>query len=540
MVLCVAILLSCVYQIAPDHFKTGASDSLPVHNLDTSLNYTSIQSAIDAPETVDGHTILVDAGTYFEHVVIGKSLVLVGECRNETAIDGLGAGTVVHVVSNYVILKGFGVRNAQSGVFLDHSENSVVEENSVTGITETYAIYASYCRNLTIERNIVGPNDVSGILVTNSIDFTVTRNNVFSNGAREGYGLNANASAKGLIAWNNAYNNSYDGIGLGRGCNNCTVVGNNVSANRIWGIWLDSDSTGNLLYRNNIVDNGGQVSVNLANHWDNGLEGNYWTDNVGPDVNKDGIVDQPFVINGNNYDNYPLDGMFLPFETNYGYQVDIMSNSSIRGFKYIESNGTVRFEVSSAFMPVGYGFCRVSIPHGLTAELYNVTVDGSIPLFVNYSIFDDGDKRWIYFLYQSSEHEVLIYGIDRTIPSIYVLDPQNKTYYSDHIQLRIFVSDLVSWLAFSLDGQDNVTISGNSTMIVTSNGEHFVIVYARDNAENTGFSAAVHFEVTIGTGTAGNPFLGWIVLAVVVVSLVVALVLLYLRRSRWKSRTSDH
>jgi len=407
LVLSLVILLNCIFRVEFSPFKSEASNTILVHNVNTGLNYTSIQEAVDAPETVNGQTILVDAGTYLEHLVVSKSLAIIGEGRNTTTIDGGGGGTIVYVGTTDVLIKGFSVKHGLLGIYLDHSNNSALLENAVTGVTNTYAIYASYSHNCTIDKNIVGPNFCPGILVTNSLDFEISNNYVHDN---EGYGLNANASMNGLIKLNYAFNNSYDGIGLGKGCRNCTIMQNNVSDNMLYGVWLDSDSVDNLVYDNNIINNGKQASVYLANRWDNGVEGNYWSDYNGADQNHDGIADVPLEIGDNNTDNYPLAGEISLFATPLGFDVNIISNSSIADFAYFESNGTIRMRVLDGTNAKDYGFCRVRIPHALLTEPYSVTVDGANPFYRNYTLHDDGDNRWIYFAYQRSTHDVLIEG----------------------------------------------------------------------------------------------------------------------------------
>ena len=54
--------------------RTSPLTATPVHNINTGLNYTTIQSAIDDPETLDGHTLICDAGNYTENVHVHKSL----------------------------------------------------------------------------------------------------------------------------------------------------------------------------------------------------------------------------------------------------------------------------------------------------------------------------------------------------------------------------------------------------------------------------------------------------------------------------------
>jgi len=83
-----------------------------VHNLNTGLNYATIQEAIDDLQTTNGHVIFVERGTYYEHVIISKSILLVGEEEGTTIVDGNGTGTVIQISANNVSVINFTIRNA--------------------------------------------------------------------------------------------------------------------------------------------------------------------------------------------------------------------------------------------------------------------------------------------------------------------------------------------------------------------------------------------------------------------------------------------
>ena len=54
------------------------------------------------------------SGTYYENVVVNKSINIIGEDRNTTIIDGVGSGNGVNVTADYVTISGFTVQNSGS------------------------------------------------------------------------------------------------------------------------------------------------------------------------------------------------------------------------------------------------------------------------------------------------------------------------------------------------------------------------------------------------------------------------------------------
>jgi len=116
-------------------------------------------------------------------------------------------------------------------------------------------------------------------------------------------------------------------------------------------------------------------------------------------------------------------------------------------------------------------------------ELYNLSQGAhSIILYGNDSLGNMGSSGIIFF------------SVDTIPPNIVVTMPQNQTYGSTDIQLTFEVNKTVTWLAYSLDGEQNVTVIGNVTLPALSNGSHSLIVYATDEVGNTG-SKTVYFNI---------------------------------------------
>ncbi len=160
----------------------------PVHNIDTTFNYDTIQAAIDAPQTLGGHTILVDAGTYYEHVSVYKCLTLIGENRETTIIDGNGTFvTIVHITANNVSIRGLTIQNDApivclegGGIYITNTTKINVVDNIITN-TQYPINLKNSTRNTVIGNTIIG-NDVGiQFLDQHSSNNTIYHNNFINN-----------------------------------------------------------------------------------------------------------------------------------------------------------------------------------------------------------------------------------------------------------------------------------------------------------------------------------------------------------------------
>ena len=78
---------------------------LPIHNLNTGKNFSTIQAAIDDPDTESRHIITVDHGTYKENINVNKSLTIKSTSGNpaDTIVRAADSSNpVFEVTTDYV------------------------------------------------------------------------------------------------------------------------------------------------------------------------------------------------------------------------------------------------------------------------------------------------------------------------------------------------------------------------------------------------------------------------------------------------------
>lgn len=168
-----------------------------------------------------------------------------------------------------------------------------------------------------------------------------------------------------------------------------------------------------------------------------------------------------------------------------------------------------RTTISQEFLPINPGIYINNVTG-------NCTLDNLSEGWHNVTVYD------IRHLIYSADAK---FKIDTIAPKFSISSLENKTYYSPDLKIEYTVDEPDSLIMYSLDGQDNVTITGNITLTDFSNGNHNLTFFANDEVKNT-VSRTIYF-------TIAEPFpASTIVVVSIIVVAVAAGILVYFKRHR--------
>ncbi len=257
-------------------------------------------------------------------------------CNNIT-IDGAGyslqgkthfSGSGISINANGVTVKNINIYQfAEADIHVIGSSNTIVG-NNLNGSILVAGDYNSIIKNTINTVHVSGyynnltENSINGYIYVLGSNNNLAENSIVNGGIylQESSRFNTisenkiTACVRGIRMLNSSYN----------------IIHKNYIADCEYAVWLaglptlnpeiDASSRNNTFYHNNFVNNTFDVGVSderflelsdaTRNYWDNGKEGNYWSNYNGTDKDNDGIGDKPYIINAKRQDNYPL---MIPF-----------------------------------------------------------------------------------------------------------------------------------------------------------------------------------------------------------------------------------
>ena len=196
----------------------------------------------------------------------------------------MGNGINLWRVTDAVVRRNL-VRDMRDGIYFSVSTGSVVRDNLMHNLR--FGLHYMFNNRNSIIGNVVCRSRV-GLALMFSKELEIQGNFALNN---EQHGILFRTILDSRIIANRAIGN---GKGLFLNDSNFNVLsGNHVAGNAI-GVHVIAGSDDNQVHRNNFVANVVQVRFTWSKpiHWDQGGEGNFWSDYLGWDMNRDGWGDK--------------------------------------------------------------------------------------------------------------------------------------------------------------------------------------------------------------------------------------------------------
>lgn len=253
-----------------------------------------------------GDIIEVESGTYYENIVLDKTITLRGLDTGDgkPILIGDGVGSTITLNIDGCTLEGFEVTNSGN----PHAGIDVISSGN------------------TISGNVVRDNSGYGIRLLNSHNNFITDNFVNNNGFE---GIHLEYSGKNLISGNKVENNSGYGLEFVNSDDN-DIIDNILSKNQ--GLHLAA-SKNNRFEGNNIINN--TYGVRIKSSSNNALSKNKIGNN-GQGIYLDSSKDNTLV--GNIVSNNNMDGIFLYFSDENYIKGNFVYENSRDGIRFLSSD----------------------------------------------------------------------------------------------------------------------------------------------------------------------------------------------------------
>jgi parallel beta-helix repeat protein len=427
-------------------------------------------------------------------------------------------GIMIQNASNNNIISANNVTNCASGISIFSSSNNKLRNNILKN-GYNFAVYGAELSHF------VNDVDISNIINGKKVYYLVKQSDVvISPSTFPDLGFLALVNCTRMTVQNLELANNGQGAVLA--FTTGSAITQNYITNNSIGVGLYS-SSGNIISGNNIRKNDRGIQVSKSSK-SNSISANNITNN------SNGIYlfeSSQNTVNGNNITNSDMGIGFRASSSNMIYHNNFISNTRQVYDSHMDDSSVTP---SVNFWDFGYP------PGGLGGNYWSDYTGLDVKNGPNQDKSGSdgiGDTPYVIYENNKDNYPLMAYSNVPVIhyPEISVVSPENKTYTVNNVSLTFAVSEPNCTIAYSLDGQANVTIAGNTTLAGLSDGSHSLAVYAKDTDGNTGTSETIYFSIKT---QQSEPFpLTWIVAATAIIAIgVVAAILVYFKKIKKPTR----
>jgi parallel beta-helix repeat protein len=274
--------------------------------------------------SIEGFGLMFSDGVYFftgniyGQIVIEKDGVTVD--GSGYVLNSMNEGGICLENRSGVVLRNLEVIYAPFGITLGGGRNNEITGSNCTIHLKDTFNNTVYCNKRismlfsNASKNIVSGNNITGSIVYGfKLQKFSNENSIFGNNVTNNTsGIEFHGESNNNTVYGNNIIYNIEGMMFHSSFNN-SIHDNIISFNSISAIYCRTCDN-NRFFRNDFSENIEPIICSYSsNIWDNGIEGNYWSDYNGTDADGDGIGNEPYFIRtlglyGESYDkdNYPL------------------------------------------------------------------------------------------------------------------------------------------------------------------------------------------------------------------------------------------